>query len=144
MLPSEDGDGDDVQLDGGDDGVDFPHREGISPADFSLPEISFLSGVFRPVEVAVSPRDYSLELRFSGRRSTRRRGGQRGLWAPSPQGGAARPGPAPAYGGPMAALLGLPFWLAPSSGKIRTSVYFPSIVDLQKYGILTMLFPAEF
>ena len=43
----------------------------------------------------------------------------------------------------MAALLGLPFWLAPSSGKIRASVYFPSIVDLQKYCILTVLFPEE-
>ena len=86
----DDGDGDDVQLDDGDDGVDFPLREGISPADFSLPESSFLSGVFRPAEAAVTLRDYPLELRFSGRRSTRRRGGQRGLWAPSPQGGAAR------------------------------------------------------
>jgi hypothetical protein len=47
-------------------------------------------------------------------------------------------------GGAMAALLGLPFWLAPSSVKIRTSVYFPPIVDLQKYGIPTVLFPAEF
>ena len=28
----DDGDGDDVQLDDGDDGVDFPLREGISPA----------------------------------------------------------------------------------------------------------------
>ncbi|KAK1646017.1 hypothetical protein QYE76_063822 [Lolium multiflorum] len=41
-----DDDGDDVQLEDGDDGVDFPLREGISPADFSLPESSFLSGVF--------------------------------------------------------------------------------------------------
>ena len=75
----DDGDGDDVQLDVGDDGVDFPLREGISPADFSLPESSFLSGVFRPAEAAVTLRDYPLELRFSGRRSTRRRGGHRGL-----------------------------------------------------------------
>ena len=70
----DDGDGDDVQLDDGDDGVDFPLREGISSADFSLPESSFLSGVFRPAEAAVILRDYPLELRFSGRRSTRRRG----------------------------------------------------------------------
>ena len=48
------------------------------------------------------------------------------------------------WGGPMAALLGLPFWLAPSSGKLGASVYFPSIVDLQKYCILAVLFPAEF
>jgi hypothetical protein len=32
----------------------FPLREGISPADFSLPESFSLSGVFRPAEVAVS------------------------------------------------------------------------------------------
>ena len=48
------------------------------------------------------------------------------------------------WGGPMVAHLGLPFWLAPLSGKIGASVYFPSIVDLQKYCILTVLFPAEF
>ena len=46
----DDGDDDpnEVQLDDGDDGDDFPLREGISPADFSLPESSFLSGVFPP------------------------------------------------------------------------------------------------
>jgi hypothetical protein len=32
----------------------FPLREGISPADFCLPESFFLSGVFHPAEVAVS------------------------------------------------------------------------------------------
>jgi hypothetical protein len=31
-----------------------PLREGISPADFCLPESFSLSGVFRPAEVAVS------------------------------------------------------------------------------------------
>jgi hypothetical protein len=31
-----------------------PLREGISPADFSLPESFSLSGVFRPAEAAVS------------------------------------------------------------------------------------------
>jgi hypothetical protein len=31
-----------------------PFREGISPADFCLPESFSLSGVFRPAEVAVS------------------------------------------------------------------------------------------
>ena len=53
----DDGDGDDVQLDGGDDGVDFPLREGISPADLSPPESSFLSGVLRPAEAAVTLRE---------------------------------------------------------------------------------------
>ena len=110
----DDGDGDDVQLDDGDDGVDFPLREGISPADFSLPESSFLSCVFRPAEAAVTLCDYPPELRFSGRRCTRRRGGQRGLWAPSSHGGAARPWAAPAYevGPPR-----LPS--APPSGSLR-------------------------
>ncbi|KAK1628999.1 hypothetical protein QYE76_003314 [Lolium multiflorum] len=51
----DDGDGDDVQLDGDDDGVDFPLREGISPADLSLPESSF-SLVFSP-RAAVTLRD---------------------------------------------------------------------------------------
>ncbi|KAK1683178.1 hypothetical protein QYE76_044026 [Lolium multiflorum] len=92
----DDGDdgGDDVQLDDGDDGVDFPLREGISPS--CPPESSFLSGVLRP-ERRLTLRDYPLGLRFSGRRRTRRKGGERGLWAPSSQGGAARPWAAPAY-----------------------------------------------
>ena len=38
--------GDDVPLDDDGDGVDFPLREGISPADSCPPESSFLSGVF--------------------------------------------------------------------------------------------------
>ena len=53
----DDGDGDDVQLDDGDDGVDFPLREGISPADSCPPERSFLSGVPRPAEAAVTLRE---------------------------------------------------------------------------------------
>lgn len=48
------------------------------------------------------------------------------------------------WGGPMAALLGLPFWLAPSPDKIGTSVYFPRIIDLHKYGVQTVLFPSDF
>ena len=43
----DDGDLDEVQLDGGDDGDDFPLREGISLADFCLPESFSLSVVFR-------------------------------------------------------------------------------------------------
>ena len=44
-----------------------PLREGISPADFCLPESSFLSGVFRLEEAAVSVLDVLYDLRFSGR-----------------------------------------------------------------------------
>ncbi|KAK1606280.1 hypothetical protein QYE76_029953 [Lolium multiflorum] len=53
----DDDDGDDVPLDDDGDGVDFPLREGISPADSCPPESSFLSGVLRPAEAAVTPRD---------------------------------------------------------------------------------------
>jgi hypothetical protein len=45
--------------------------------------------------------------------------------------------------GPLVAHLGLSFWLPSSSGKIGTSGYFPRIAGLQKYFILTVLFPAE-
>ena len=55
----DDGDDDpnEVQLDDGDDGVDFPLPEGISPADSCPPESSFLSGVLRPAEAAVTLRE---------------------------------------------------------------------------------------
>jgi hypothetical protein len=43
-----------------------PLREGISPADFSLPESFSLSGVLRPVEVAVSNSEPLLDLGFQG------------------------------------------------------------------------------
>jgi hypothetical protein len=70
----------------------------------------------------VTLRDYPLELRFLGRRSTRRRGGQRGCGPPPHK--AARPGQGPRrpMGGAMAALLGPSFWLASSLGKIRSLV----------------------
>jgi hypothetical protein len=42
-----------------------PLREGISPADFCLPESFSLSGVFCPAEAAVSNSEPPL-LRFSG------------------------------------------------------------------------------
>ncbi|KAK1620405.1 hypothetical protein QYE76_025922 [Lolium multiflorum] len=51
----DDDDGDDVQLDDDGDGVDFPLREGISHS--CPPESSFLSGVLRPVEAAVTLRE---------------------------------------------------------------------------------------
>ena len=53
----DDDDGDDVPLDDDGDGVDFPLREGISPADSCPPESSFLSGVLRPAEAAVTLRE---------------------------------------------------------------------------------------
>ena len=50
---ADDGDGvdddhDDARRDGDDDGSDSPLREGNSPADFSLPELFFLSVWFPP------------------------------------------------------------------------------------------------
>jgi hypothetical protein len=44
---------------------------------------------------------------------------------------------------PPAAPLAFSFWLPLSSGNIWISGYFSRIVDLQKYGVLTVLFPAE-
>ena len=44
-----------------------PSGREFPPADLSLPESSFLSGVFRPAEAAVSIRDYPQYLRFPGR-----------------------------------------------------------------------------
>ena len=41
-------------------------REGISPADFSLPESFSLSVVFRPAEAAENSLDGSVGLRVSG------------------------------------------------------------------------------
>ena len=43
-----------------------PLRKGISPADFCLPESSFLSGVFRLEEAAMTLLDDPLDLRVSG------------------------------------------------------------------------------
>jgi hypothetical protein len=43
-----------------------PLREGISLADFCLPESFSLSGIFRPVEAAVSISEALLDLGFWG------------------------------------------------------------------------------
>jgi hypothetical protein len=43
-----------------------PLREGISLADFCLPESFSLSGVFRPTEAAVSISEAPLHLGFRG------------------------------------------------------------------------------
>jgi hypothetical protein len=47
----------------------FPLREGISPADYCLPENFSLSGVLRPTEAAVSISEppSPLDLGFRGR-----------------------------------------------------------------------------
>jgi hypothetical protein len=58
---------------------------------------------------------------------------------------AARPGWARAtwWCGPPTTPLAFSFWLPSSSGNIWISSYFSGIVDLQKYGVLTVLFLAE-
>jgi hypothetical protein len=86
-----------------------PLQEGISLADFCLPE-SFLSVcVFRPAEAGESICDPPLGLRFSRRRYTR--------------GGTGKGGPgllahATRWCGPLVAHLALSFWLLPSSDEI--------------------------
>jgi hypothetical protein len=44
----------------------YPLREGISPADFYLPESFSLSDVFRPAEAVVSISEPPLDLGFQG------------------------------------------------------------------------------
>jgi hypothetical protein len=82
-------------------------------------------------------------LRFSGRWYTRGGADKGGLGRPHHW--VARPGAGRAtwWCGPLATHLALSFWLLPSSGEIWISGYFPEIADLQKYGVLTVCFPAE-
>ena len=112
-------------------------REGISTADFSLPESFSLSGVFRPAKAAENSLDASVDLLVKDAE------GGCPKWArgPTPCPGAARGGPTPGLG---VAPLRLSFGLPPSSGKIGILRCFPGGADLRKYGILTVLFPAEF
>ena len=88
-------------------------REGISLADFSLPESFSLSVVFRPAEAAKYFCDPSLCLRVSGGMKYVEGEHQRWARASSPHLGTARGGPrlgmVRAHGGPPPALL-----LAPS------------------------------
>ncbi|KAK1650720.1 hypothetical protein QYE76_068525 [Lolium multiflorum] len=91
----DDGDGDDVQLDDDDDG-DFPLREEF-PRRIPARRRALSLGVLRPAGGCIS--SYPLELRFWAKKYAKER--RRRGWAPSPQGGAARAGPALAYeGGP--------------------------------------------
>jgi hypothetical protein len=94
-----------------------PLQEGISPADFCLPE-SFLSlCVFRPAEAAESISDPPFVLGFRGRQYTREGDGRSGPgW---PHHWVARAlARATWWCGPPAAPLALSFWLLSSSGKI--------------------------
>jgi hypothetical protein len=70
-----------------------PFREGISPADFCLPESFSLSGVFRPAEAAVSISEAPFHLVFRGRSNTRRDDGRSGPGRPHNR--PARPGVRP-------------------------------------------------
>jgi hypothetical protein len=120
-----------------------PFREGISPADFCLPE-SFLSMcVFCPAEAAESIFDPPLGLRFSRRRYTRGGNGRGGPGRPHHQVARPRAGPRHQVVWALVAHLALSFWLLPSSNEILICGYFPGIAGLQKYGVLMVLFPAE-
>ena len=116
----DDGDDDpnEVQLDDGDDGVDFPLPEGISACRRALFSLVFSAPQRRLCLLAII-------LWSIGFRDEEVREGEeaRGGCGPSPH-KAARPGWSlrRPMGGPMAALLGPSFWLAPSSGEIRPSV----------------------
>jgi hypothetical protein len=119
-----------------------PLREGISPADFCLPE-SFSLSVFSAPQrrrcLSLIPPD----LGFWGRPYTREGDARSGPGWPHPR--VARPGAGLCHLVVWAPCcpFALPFWLLSSSGNIRISGYFSRIVDLQKYGVLTVLFPAE-
>jgi hypothetical protein len=107
-----------------------PLREGISLADFYLPESSLSLRVFHPAEAAEYFYDPPPSLRFSRGRYTQR---GIGIGGPGwPHHLVARLGLARAKGwcGPLVAHLGLSFWLLSSSGKIGTSGHFPGIADL--------------
>ena len=116
-------------------------REGISPADFCLPDSFSLSVVFHPAEAAERLLDDSPGLRIPKGDCTSK--GSPGGGPGPPHHSQARPGVGPRLG-MVRALLWLPFWLPPSSGEIGPSRWFPGCSDLREYGILTLRFPAEF
>jgi hypothetical protein len=79
-----------------------PLREGISPADFYLPESFFSLGVFRPAEAAESISDPPFCLRFSGTTIYARGRWQKWARVATPLGGASRGWPTPPGGvGPL-------------------------------------------
>ena len=112
----DDGDGDDVQLDDGDDGVDFPLREGISPADSCPPESSFLSGVLRPAEAAVTLREVPSVASVFGTKGLAKKRRRKGSWALHTTGRRGQGLGRAALGcGPTLAAPGSSFWLPSSS-----------------------------
>jgi len=120
-----------------------PLREGISPADFSLPEsfsLSVVSASWRRRNIfSRTPRVLGFladEVREGGAPEV---GQGHHTWLGRGQGGPHAQG----WCGPLLAHLSLPFWLSPSSDKIGTSVFLEIFLVLQKYSVLTVLFPAE-
>jgi hypothetical protein len=120
-----------------------PLWEGISLADFCLPESFLCVCVFRPQRRRSLSAILSPVLSFWGDNI------DEGAMAEVGQGGhtTRRYGLGLArvtrWCGPLVAHLALSFWLLPSYGKIGTSRYFPGIAGLQKYCILMVLFPAK-
>jgi hypothetical protein len=105
-----------------------PLREGISPADFCLPESFFSLGVFRPAKVAESISDPPSSLRFSGTTIYARGRWQKWARVATPLGGAAGGWATPPGGvGP---------WLLPS---LSPSGYFCLLVKYEFLGIFLEL-----
>jgi hypothetical protein len=121
-----------------------PLWEGISPADFCPPESFLYVCVFRPTEAAESICDPPWVLGFwrddicKGAMAEVGQGSHTTRWHGL---GLAR---ATRWCGPLVAHPALCFWLLSSSGKIRISRYFPRIAGLHKYGVLMVLFLAEY
>jgi hypothetical protein len=82
-------------------------------------------------------------LRFSKRRYTRGGASRGGPGQPHHQWHSLGLARGTRWCGPLVAHLALSFWLLSSSSNIWISGYFPRIVGLQKYGVLTVLFPVE-
>jgi hypothetical protein len=120
-----------------------PLREGISPVDFCVPERFSLYVFSAPQRRWSLSAILLLVLDFRG--DDIREGALAEVGQGSHTTWRHGLGLARARGrcGPLVAHLALSFWLLPSSGQIGTSRYFPRVVDLQKYGALTVLFPAE-
>ena len=141
------GGGDDVDDDPDDargDGDDFPLREGISPADFSLPEPFFSLSGFRLAEAAKKLLDSAPDVFRSRRRSTPK-GFRKG--ATGPKGGShlqswvdprPRADPAPWQASP--AHLRPPSLICEENDFLN----FLELLGLRRTGVLRGAFPSYF
>src|SRR3954451_13940021 len=119
-------------------GREFPRQICSMQESFSLFVVS------APQRRRNNSLDNPPELGFPWRRYTRKRSVRGGPGPPDPT--QARPGWARAgvASGALVAPLDSPFCLPSSSGKIGTLGIFLKFIDLPKYGVLMVTFPAEF